>query len=483
MKSIDNFLNGVTMYRLVLYVLVALLFVATILSFIGLLAFNPFDLLFSVTFLTAACWITNTIFSKVFKVPTNLESVYITALILALIITPNTRSLSSAISLSWVAVLSEAGKYIFAINKKHIFNPAALAVLITAIFLNYSASWWVGTTFMTPFVLIGGLLIVRKIRRFNMVFSFLGIALFVILGFIILKGNDIFPSIQRAILETPVLFFSLVMLTEPQTTPPTKNFQMIYGGLVGLLFYLTPGAALLIGNVFSYIVSPKNKLILKLRERIQLTPDTYDFVFEPDAKLNFSAGQYLELTLGQHNPDSRGSRRYLTIASSPTEETLRFGIKFYVPSSSFKKSLISLNPGNEIIAAQLSGEFTLPKDLGKKLVFIAGGIGVTPFRSIIKYLLDTNQRRDIVLFYANKTPTDVVYKNIFDEAYQKLSIKTTYVCGPLQPELITKEAPDFLNRFFYISGPHGMIDAFEGILKGMGVPSSQIKIDFFPGYA
>lgn len=503
-KFVDDFLNNITMYRLVLYCLIFFLAVAAILSFFNILPFNLLSLLFSVATLVVVCWITNRIFAKVFKVPTNLESVYITALILALIITP-INSFHNIAFLFWVAVLSMASKYILAIGKKHIFNPAALAVFLTSIFLHNSASWWVGTLWMAPMILVGGLLIVRKIQKFNLVLSFFLVSLTVILGNIVFKGGDVLSAVQDVVLDTPVLFFALIMLTEPQTTPPTKRLQIIYGGLVGLLFYFTPETALLAGNIFSYLVSPKWKLVLRLKEKIQIAEDTYDFVFNPlaggDKKFSYSPGQYMEWTLGHKNPDSRGNRRYFTLASSSTEENVRIGVKFYPNLSSFKKEFSKMEAGSEIVASQLAGDFTLPNPpvagSNKKLVFMAGGIGITPFRSMIKYLLDKGECRDVILFYSNKTSPDIAYREIFQEAFQKLGIKTIYVLtdtenipvgwrgkvGFIDEQMIRKEVPDFKERIFYISGPHSMVDAFEKTLKNMGIPGNQIQTDYFPGYA
>ena len=204
----------------------------------------------------------------------------------------------------------------------------------------------------------------------------------------------------------------------------------------------------------------------------------------------------MEWTLGHKNPDSRGNRRYFTLSSSPTEENLGVGIKFYENSSSFKNKMVSLNVGDKLVASQLAGEFTLPEDKSKKLVFIAGGIGVTPFRSMAKYLSDMNEKRDIILLFSCKSSKDLVYKNVFDEAYIKSGIKTIYVVGdsmgetltsnmkvgPVNSEMIISEISDYKDRIFYISGPHGMVSAFESTLNKLGVPSSNIKIDFFPGY-
>lgn len=493
-KLIDDFLNGITMYRLMLYVLIALVAAATILSFLGVLSFNPIAILYSAIFLTAVCWITNTLFAKFFKVPTNLESVYITALILTLIVTPMLVPFD-LVFFSLIAFLASASKYILVLSKKHIFNPAAVAVFLAALILKNGASWWVGNPWMFVPLIIGGLLVIRKIKKFQMVLSFLITALSIILGFSILKQDDILLVAQRTILETPIFFFCFIMLTEPQTTPPRVTLQIIYGSLVGLLFalpfrigsfYITPEIALLTGNIFSYIVSPKGRLILRLKEKIKIAPSIYDFVFSSNGNLKFLPGQYLEWTLSHKNPDNRGVRRYFTIAASPTEENLRIGVKFYPKGSSFKNALSKMQHWDQVLASQLVGEFTLPKDPNTKLLFIAGGIGITPFRSMIKYLLEINERRDIILFYSSKTSADFVYKDMFEKAVQRLSIKVIYVTSDkgerIDTGLIQKEAPDYNDRICYISGPHSMVSAFEKTLKEMGFKSTQIKTDFFPGY-
>ncbi len=481
LKYIDDFLNQITMYRLVLFVLIFFLLSALGFSSFGWLPINPVELIFSAVFLIAVCWGANTVFAKIFKATTNLESVYITALILTLIINP-IENINDIYFFTLVAVLAMGSKYILAINRKHIFNPAAFAVVVIAFVSDQSASWWIGSFWMIPVVLLGGLLVVRKVRRFSLVLSFLLTSLVVILG------RNSFNSSASLI-----LFFSFIMLTEPQTTPPTKILQILNGFIVGLLFtpqihlgsiYPTPELAILIGNIFSFFVSPKERLLLKLKEKIKIAPGIYDFVFGLEKPPSYLAGQYMEWTLPQKNPDSRGSRRYFTLASSPTEDNLRIGIKLYPNPSSFKKSLMDLPKDSEIIASQLSGEFTLPKDLSRKLCFIAGGIGVTPFRSMVKYLLDKNEKRDIVLLFSNKTAEDIVYQDIFDQAALKLGIKTIYVntdtTGYIDEEMIRQQVLDFRERIFYISGRRSMIEAFEKTLESLGV--KEIKVDFFPGY-
>lgn len=505
LNAIDNFLDGITMYRLILYYLAVLVAAALGLGFIGLIPINPLQLLFSTALITFFCWVTNSLFSSFFEAPANIESLYISALIMALILSP-AWNFTGLMFLVWTSVWAMASKYVFAIGKKHVFNPVAIAVVITGFALNQSASWWVGTLYMMPFVLAGGLMVARKIRRFDLVLGFYATALAITLGFGLLKGSNLMAVANNALFESPLFFFGFVMLTEPLTTPPTRAPRMAYGALTGFLFtpfaqigsfFFTPEIALLVGNAFSYLVSSKTKLILKLKEKIKISSDSYDFVFEPTERLDFRPGQYLEWTLPASRADSRGNRRYFTIASSPTEDRMRIGVRFNQKSSTFKQQLKDLGEGSIIVASQLAGDFVLPDDPSEKLVFIAGGIGITPFRSMVKYLLDKNEKRTATLFYSARNPADVAYKDVFDSAQNSLGIKVVYTVtdpnlnltgwkgrtGFIDSQMIMAEVPDYMERAFYLSGPHSMVAAFERTLQKMGVKRKNIKTDYFPGFA
>ncbi len=496
------------MYKLVLYELIFLVVVASVLGLFNLVPYSPLYIAYSLAIIFAVAWIVNKIFAYFFDAPSNPESTYITALILTLIISPaQTFGDFHFLALAgWAAAWAIASKYIFAIKQKHLFNPAAFGVAVTALVLNMGASWWVGTLWMLPFVVVGGLLVARKIHRLDMVFAFGGALVLTILALSFKEGSGVFHIIQESLLYAPAVFFGTVMLTEPLTSPPTKFLRIWYAVLVGFLFapevhigsfYFTPELALLAGNLFVYLVSPKAKLLLSLKDRIKLSPDTYEFVFASDRKLRFEAGQYLEWTLAHAKADGRGIRRYFTIASSPTDPDYRIGVKFYEKSSSFKKKMLSMRRGDLMIASQLAGDFVLPKNKKKKLVFIAGGIGVTPFRSMIEYLLEKKEKRDIVIIYSNRTIADVAYVELLDRAERELGIETLPVFSNQTPEqlatgefpskvdeqLILSMIPDYKERTFYISGPKGMIDAFSGLLAKLGVSRGHIKKDFFPGFA
>ena len=302
------------------------------------------------------------------------------------------------------------------------------------------------------------------------------------------------------------MFLAFVMLPEPATSPTTKTKQVWYAALVGLLvppqahilsYYSSPELALVIGNVFSYIVGPKKKLFLTLKEKIKVAAHAADFVFYPEKQFSYQPGQYMEFTLPHSRSDSRGDRRYFTLASSPTEPELRIGVKFYEKGSSYKEAMLAMDHHTPMVADHVSGDFTLPADPSQKLAFIAGGIGITPFRSMVKYLLDTDDRRQVTLIYAARNSEDIAYKSVFDEAANKLGMRTSYVLSDeaappapgwytgtvITPDIIAAEIPDYTTRIFYISGTHAMVAHVKSMLRGMGVPHAHIKTDFFPGYA
>ncbi len=297
------------------------------------------------------------------------------------------------------------------------------------------------------------------------------------------------------------------MLTEPATTPARTREQMVYGGLVGLLFalpyhawvfYSTPELALVIGNVFAFFTKSSSSRRLTLVSTERIANGIQEFLFRPDRPLAFDAGQYAEWTLPHSKPDLRGNRRYFTLASSPGEEYVRLSVRIpETQASTFKQALSKMRPGDALGLAQLAGDFTLPEDPSKKLVWIAGGIGVTPFRSMAQHLLDREETRHITLLYAAAHPEAFAYLDLFDRA-KTIGLRTipilslppteqipatwTGKSGRLTDELVRELVPDFLDRVFYLSGPSAMVDGYKALLLGLGVSTRQIHTDYFPGF-
>lgn len=505
LRALDNLLNRVTMYRLVLYVLGTVLAWGTVLGFIGRVSFSGWAVIASGLCFVSGAWVVNKLLAWVFRAPAHNPSAYITALILALIVSP-VRRVDDLIAYAWIIVIAISSKYVLALHRQHIFNPAAFSVTVTALTISASASWWVGNAWMLPLMALGGWLIVRKLRRWDVVWSFLVAAAVTITALTFFQQAPVLATWRVILLGAPLIFFATVMLTEPATMPPTRRWRIVYGLFVGILFapqwhigswYSTPELALVVGNLVLYIVTRRERYVATFERKEQIAANTYEFVFQTPRPVPYAPGQYMEWTIPQPHADQRGWRRYFTLASSPTEPTLRLGVKFYHPSSTFKQHLLALEPGQRIVAAARAGDFTLPVNPKTKLAFIAGGIGVTPFRSIVKYCLDTHDARSIVLLYACQTVADIAYRDIFDAATRELNLKAVYVLGDEQrlpadwagergritPELITRQIPDYAERLFYISGPEAMVNAYRRLLRSMGIASRRIKTDYFPGYA
>jgi ferredoxin-NADP reductase len=201
------------------------------------------------------------------------------------------------------------------------------------------------------------------------------------------------------------------------------------------------------------------------------------------SQLNFTPGQYLEWTYPHKHPDSRGVRRYFSLSSSPKEKLVKITMKISDKPSSFKKSLSAIKPGSEVLAGSPKGEFLLPERRDEPLAFIAGGIGITPFVSMLKSMVESGETRDIILLYANRNNSDIAFKDILEKAKQ-LGVKTIFINtekdGHINQNMIEQNIPDYPKRVFYISGPAPMVTAIQKMLKQMKI--RKIKTDFFPGY-
>lgn len=500
MQFIDNLLNRITMYRLVVYVLGILAVLGIVFSFFGKVSASPTVLVTSLSVILVAAYITDRGFGQLLNVPTNMESSLVSSLILFLIMQPAT-SVSGAVALAAGGAISSASKFILAWNNKHIFNPAAFAAAVLSLTGLQATIWWVGSSIFWPFTLVLGLAVVRKIRRFPLVITFASVSIVTQCLVFVADQQPLAGSIKHVLIASPLIFLATIMLTEPATMPPRRNLQIIFAVMVAVLYVMGwqigpliiyPEVALLIGNIFAFAVSPKFRVRLRLKEINKISDRVYDYVFEPNRQLKFIPGQYMDWTLPGVSYDSRGNRRTFTIASSPTEDVVHLGVKYYEPASMYKAKLIGLKPGATIYAGQIAGNFTLDSG-SQKLAFIAGGIGITPFRSMVKYLTDKNLKRDIILLYVVSNPQEFAYVSEL-RAGAQVGIKiipvvtnTNYqangvVTGKLGPELIERLVPDYNKRTFYVSGSSGLVDATHDHLKELKIPSRQIKTDHFSGY-
>ncbi len=214
------------------------------------------------------------------------------------------------------------------------------------------------------------------------------------------------------------------------------------------------------------------------------------FWFEPEKAIEYIAGQYIEMTLPHSNPDERGIKHWFTLSSSPIDAPLvSITTKFAERSSTFKAALRRKQPGDTIMLSEAMGDFVLPKDSTIPLVFVAGGIGITPFHSIIKWLLDTHQERDITFLYAVNNEHEMVFQKLFEHyGMKRIIVVNTPISiwdgqtGRLTGGRIIELAQPTDDSLIYISGPEPMVEGLDKDLHKLGVEKSHLVGDFFPGY-
>ena len=211
--------------------------------------------------------------------------------------------------------------------------------------------------------------------------------------------------------------------------------------------------------------------------------DILSFIFTPARPLRWKAGQYLHYILKHPKPDDRGVERYFSIASAPCEKHIMLTTRFSSKGSSFKKALKKLKPGEAIETREKGGNFVLDRRR-KMFVFIAGGIGITPFRAILLDMARERKPLNVQLLYANQD-NDFAYRKEL-EALKKRhpEFRIDYIASPnrIDEKTLPQLVPDMDSPTFYVSGPEPMVKALDKILRKLGVPKKQVKNDFFPGY-
>lgn len=244
---------------------------------------------------------------------------------------------------------------------------------------------------------------------------------------------------------------------------------------------------------------------LPLIKKEQLTTDTYSFYFERvGEERDFVPGQYFEMKLDIQNPDERGDSRVFTVASSPTEQEY-FMFTTRIIQSSFKLRLNEVNEGEMV---QFNGPWDDlnfdEKDLSPR-VFLAGGIGITPYHSIVKYAIDKqsfpsnrNLKIPMILFVSWKTRSEMIFDDFFRDANNHLE-NFSYVPtlteeeglsldewdgekGRINADMIKKYVYEIEKNKYYFAGPPAMVSALKQTVIDMGVVKENIIAEEFEGY-
>jgi len=231
---------------------------------------------------------------------------------------------------------------------------------------------------------------------------------------------------------------------------------------------------------------------LKLTNKKKESDGVWTFEFEKPVKFNYKPGQYVYLTLPKLNyPDPRGATRHFTLSSSPSEDLLAV-TTIIRPESGYKQTLAELVLGTEIDADGPQGEFFLDKATNTPQVFLAGGIGITPFYSMIKFQIDNHYQTPLTLIYSAKTVDRLVFKSDFDTWAKNGLITVHYTLsdpgsdwkghvGRIEPIWLQSlfTVSYMLSADFWVCGPPLMVSDLEKIVKTRAL---RVYSEKFTGY-
>ncbi len=489
---VDDLLGRVTMYRLVIYALSAIAAFAAALMINGYLHFSLAGFLLSLVLCSAVSYGINRLLGWLFGLHPHAESAVITALIIALLFTPPTTGIDM-VKILLVVVIANLSKYVLVVRSKHIFNPAAIAIVFgSASGLAY-ASWWIGSPGLLPVTVLVALLILYKVQKLQMAAVFLIVSVIMIFLLSIIHGDVSVQNLSLALTSWPLVFLAGIMLCEPLTMAPRRKQQLAIAVLVAILLPLgfhygritmTPALALIIGNAVAFYFSTRRTVKLRLVSTKKHGTDGYEMLFDV-TPFHFVPGQYIELSLPHRHADSRGTRRVFSIVGVPTEQQLSVATRIPEDRSSFKKALLRLKPGTTIYGTRVAGDFVLPDDASVPIVCVASGIGITPF---ISFLLASG-KHTITILYSVRSFADLMFVETLRQYDANVIVVTTDE-GKLPDSEWSQEKKrfdqDLMNTYVtkdsqvYVSGPPAVVTAVKHMAKIAG--AAAIHTDSFTGY-
>ncbi len=235
---------------------------------------------------------------------------------------------------------------------------------------------------------------------------------------------------------------------------------------------------------------------IKLTGHEEIASGTMAFHFEKPEGFTYKAGQFCDLTLDDPpETDAEGNTRGFTLASAPSENRLTVATR--LRDTAFKRVLKQMKPGAELKFDAPYGSFTLHGDADIPAVFLSGGIGVTPIRSIVLQATRDKLPHHITLFYSNRTPESTAYLDDLSQAQQdnpNFTLVATMTdmdksaadwkgeTGVIDAGMIRKSVVDLGRPIFYLCGPRAMVAAMRKILDEAGVKDDRIRTEEFTGY-
>ena len=231
------------------------------------------------------------------------------------------------------------------------------------------------------------------------------------------------------------------------------------------------------------------KFETSVKEIIARAADTTSFRFHRPEGFGYKPGQYMMVTI---KSDGKELMHTFTLSSSPTDpEFIEFTKKLTASEYSTRLRAIKLGDWARIDGPY--GKFTCECEY-EKILFLAGGIGITPFYSIIKYCTDNRLPTKIVLFYGVRNENEIAFKKELEDLEQNnRNLRVIYVLNEPGPnwtgkvgfvtaDLIKQEVPDFQDHIFYACGPPAMVTAMQRVVAALGLPGEQLRLESFAGH-
>ena len=234
----------------------------------------------------------------------------------------------------------------------------------------------------------------------------------------------------------------------------------------------------------------------RLAKREEIAEGTMAFHFVKPSDFQFRPGQSFDVTLlNPPETDAEGNTRTFSIVSAPFDPDLMIATR--VRDTAFKRVLRNAAPGLEVKIEGPSGSFVLPRKAEKPVVLLAGGIGITPFLSMIRQATHDKAPHQIYLFYSNHRPEDAAFLDLLSEAarqnpnFQSIATMTDMnksgrewkgETGFINKEMLAKHLPTLQGPLYFLAGSPAFVAAMRGMLTDAGVDEDDIRTEEFAGY-
>lgn len=433
-----------------------------------------------------------------------IESVLVSALLIFLLFSPRIDG-AHLLGVAVAGLIAGASRFLLTRHGRHLFNPAALgalAVALAAALLELAGlpvlagpTWWIATPPLLPFVAVGALLVCIRSSVVSVALAYVVVAGAIRLSQFIAFGVPVGDALGTVFGSLPIVAAAGFMLSEPQTLPP-RRWQRVLVAVVAAVvasvpftfgpIYSSPELGLVLANALAWGFGARRAFRLTVAGVQQPGQNVVSMRLRPDAPVPFVAGQAIELIVPHRGRDLRGRRRVFSIASAPDAGELEIAFSLPPSASSAKRALSGLEPGDELTATRVWGDFVAPR-IGTKALFVAGGIGITPFLSMLR---DADPRQDAVLVYRSSAPRPPFLAELADlgvpvvlsspAAPEPLPNGWAWLGpGRIDEDALLRAVPDLATRVAYVSGPPGMVASLTALLRRLGV--RRVRRDVFAG--